>query len=117
MVTLTRPQFGSAEHVETFVLQTRTAGDQLRQIRPNNWGSARRFRWVFTRLTREQVDSFIIFVFANAGLTILVDDGCGNSHNGIIISDEIEITQTHRAASGQCEDSSLFTFSFEFEEE
>lgn len=111
---LTRQQFGSSTE-ETFVLNTRTAGDQLRQVRPGSWAKSRRHKWLFNRLNRAKVDEFITFIKVNAGLTVDVTI-CGVVMTGVVISEEIRIEQTHRATA-DCNDSALYALEFEFEQE
>lgn len=118
-LTLTSPD-SETHAILTQSKTRRTAGLQLREVKPVTWELLDGFAWVFRGLSESQRDDFIIFVCDNAGQTIIVDDHKGDRWVGIITSNPT-IQQTHRtpnADGSDCktgDDGSLWEVSFEFQ--
>jgi len=114
MVTFKRPAYGTTHDIVTHTI-TRTLPDgDLRQARPDWWPINDIFVWKFEGLSYTQKEDLKTFLCENLGERVDFIDELDRRWRGWVISQEVEITQTHKDTE-ECENSGLYALTFEFD--
>jgi hypothetical protein len=103
-ITLKAPEFDNKFDRKFGRENKRSRGNELILLNPSYWPKEKDNIYEFATLTDAEVGNLLSFVKATYGKMITMTDFKGRIHNGILITPELEITQT-----GYCAYSTSFT--------
>lgn len=93
---LRSPEFGNVITLDTALIVNQTVDGETILVHDPTWFNAQGFQMEFKALSREQVDAFIAFLIATAGLEIEYTDHENRKWLGVFTTEEPVFTQYGR---------------------